>query len=158
MGLNMSGVSTSSLDCKDRPGLLARAFGRRSRSGLAGISDSALRDDPAAWRAAIRERAARRGRAAGPNPDPFNCDIVSAETHAGCEIMLVRYPGCTTFEGNKLLLFAPGVALDEIHAQGAIDPHFTNDSPFHHPIARFEPTERGLAMARAAAQALQELA
>jgi hypothetical protein len=134
----MSGVSTSGLDGSRRP----------SRSLLA-PSDSALEAARGANARAVRS-------ILSPNPDPFNCEIVSAEESSTCQILLVHYPTCTTYEGNKLLLFAPGVSLEQIAGQGAIDPHFTSGSRYVHPIARIEPTERGLAMARAAAAAAKD--
>jgi hypothetical protein len=44
----------------------------------------------------------------------------------------------------------------QIKAQGAIDPHFSDSSAYLHPVARFVPDDRGLVMARAAAQALSD--
>jgi hypothetical protein len=87
MGLNMSGVSVSKL-------------GTRSSSLLGRLSNSALVHSA---RGLAREA---QSAIASPNPDPFNCEVISIELHATCTIMLVHYPTCTTYEGHKLLLFA----------------------------------------------------
>lgn len=142
MGLNLSGVSASQFDGY-RGSSTSSSPLRRISGSMMGKLAAAVKPRPAA--------------VASPNPDPFNCEIVSAEASSGCAILLVRYPTCTTYEGHKLLLFAPGVTADQVAAQGAIDPHFTDNSDYIHPVARFVPDERGLAMARAAAAALAKV-
>ncbi|RJQ25013.1 hypothetical protein C4577_06420 [Candidatus Parcubacteria bacterium] len=77
-----------------------------------------------------------------PNPDPNNYKIVKAEEVNGYLILMINYPDCTNYEGNKILLFK-GVTLLDIVNQKYIDPHFFEDSKIHSPIARFVPTGEG---------------
>jgi len=77
-----------------------------------------------------------------PNPNPKNF-IVRMEKKVGSFlILLVSYPECTNYEGNKILVFRD-VTLDQLKAQGVIDPHFSQNDVVHSPVARFEPTQRG---------------
>lgn len=76
------------------------------------------------------------------NPNPKNYKIVRSESVGGNLIILVNYPGCNNYEGNKILLFK-GISMDSIVAQGEIDPHFSDNRFKHSPFARFEPTEDG---------------
>lgn len=81
------------------------------------------------------------------DPNPRNWKIVKAEEYAKHLIIELKYPDCTNYEGNKILLFE-NVSLVELVNQGMIDPHFFKDSKYKSPIARFEPTKRGWEMAR----------
>jgi len=85
-----------------------------------------------------------------PNPNPLSYKIVTERIVGGRSILLVKYFGCTTFAGYKLLLlnkvwtgssFAP-----------ALDPHLLGGK--HPVLARFEPTEQGWALATLCASAL----
>jgi hypothetical protein len=81
-----------------------------------------------------------------PNPNPRRFEILDTEYHNGNTILLVHYPDCTTFEGQKLLL------LKGVHALFTeLDPHFLDDD--HPVIARFIPNEDGYKMALASAKA-----
>jgi len=77
------------------------------------------------------------------NPNPNNYLVVKAEEHNGVLILMIRYPDCNNYEGNKILVFERGVTLINIINQKVIDPHFSTNSNYHSPIARFEPTDRG---------------
>ena len=83
---------------------------------------------------------------ANRNPDPWHYVIKSVETVNDHLIISVN---CTNYEGNKLLLMEKGY---QMRAGNPLDPHFQPDDK--HPIARFEPTTRGLRMARACAKIL----
>jgi len=82
-----------------------------------------------------------------PNPDVFEIQRVEAYEHA--TIAEIHYPGCTTFEGRKLIVFACH-AGKVIHAK-RIDPHFMKEGDL---IARFEPTLRGWRLARLVAETI----
>ena len=82
-----------------------------------------------------------------PNPDPKNYDAHRWTVLNGMLIVEVVYPDCKNYEGKKILVFDDGVTLTELHAQGSIDPHFSESKKHHSPIARFEPTSRGWNMA-----------
>jgi len=84
-----------------------------------------------------------------PNPNPFKYTIVAQEDRNGHSILVVDYEGCTTFDGRKLLL-TRGVYKDN----GKLDPHFLGGG--HPVLARFEPTEEGVRLARLCADLLPE--
>ena len=87
------------------------------------------------------------------NPDPKNFVVLDRwPSFAGPSandmlVLKVRYPDCTNFEGNKILVFQ-GVTMGDLSEQGSMDPHFCDNAKFHSPIARFEPTEEGWRMAK----------
>jgi len=86
-----------------------------------------------------------------PNPNPFKYEVLDYEHHGNCSILLVKYEGCTTFNGLKLLLTRE--RYKEKREQ-SLDPHLLG---FQHLVmARFEPTELGLAMARVCAEGLKK--
>jgi hypothetical protein len=80
------------------------------------------------------------------NPDPANYVILETYDIFGMLIVKIRYPNCTNYEGVKLLAYVD-VTLEQLKKQKLIDPHFSNNPNFISPVARFEPTERGLEMA-----------
>jgi len=82
-----------------------------------------------------------------PNPNPRNFKFVKIEYDAPFIITMINYPDCTNWEGNKILVF-DNVTLDELANMDEIDPHFC-DGDHKSPIARFEPTKSGWAMAKA---------
>ncbi len=75
------------------------------------------------------------------NPDPSNYKIIKLEERFGYWIALVQYPGCTTFNGKKLLLLRRKPLENNL-----LDPHLLG--PPHSVMARFEPTEQGWDLAR----------
>lgn len=81
-----------------------------------------------------------------PNPDPKNFQVKRYAAVGDGLVVEVHYPDCTNYEGRKVLVYA-GVKIGDLLRQGSIDPHFCEDSAYHSPIARFEPTEDGWAMA-----------
>ena len=81
------------------------------------------------------------------NPDPSHYQLVKAEEQPGYLIVMIRYPNCTNYEGNKILVFKD-LTLIQLVNQKLIDPHFfPNDAKFKSPIARFVPTQEGWDMA-----------
>lgn len=83
-----------------------------------------------------------------PTPDPKNYKIISQQIVNGYLILYINYPDCTNYEGYKILLYKKGITLKDIkNNQDSIDPHFSNNKKFISPIARFEPTTKGLEMA-----------
>lgn len=70
-----------------------------------------------------------------PNPNPYNYLIV-----------LINYPDCKNYEGNKVLLYKD-IKIKDLKKQDSIDPHFSNNKLKHSPIARFVPTISGWQMA-----------
>ena len=81
------------------------------------------------------------------NPNPNNFKIESAKEIYGYLILKINYPDCKNYEGNKILVFDKGVTLIDLMNQKIIDPHFSNNTKYISPIARFEPTDRGWTMA-----------
>lgn len=80
------------------------------------------------------------------NPNPHRFKLLRiVRTDNGAVVVKIKYPDCTNYEGNKILVYESGEAFLELEKRGVIDPHFTSDS--RSPVARFEPTERGWSMA-----------
>jgi hypothetical protein len=90
----------------------------------------------------------------GNNPDPSRFVVEATKGIGTFCIALVRYPNCTNFEGLKLLVFAR-THPDAVKEWKRIDPHFAQGS-LSSPLARFEPTTRGLAAAVAMCSVLVE--
>lgn len=64
----------------------------------------------------------------------------------------ITYPDATTYGGRKLLLYH--ASKHKILTARALDPHFVEENSLS-PIARFEPTERGMRMARLLAESFR---
>ncbi len=66
----------------------------------------------------------------------------------------VAYAGVANYEGRKVMMFEQGVRIGDLIEQKLLDPHFIEPekSRYIHPVARFEPTERGWRMAGALAE------
>ena len=77
-----------------------------------------------------------------PNPDPKNFKILAVTAiNIKRPIVLVdaHFPGCTTFDGNKLMVFEG--TLKEFSDLKELDPHFTETNKL---LARFPATQEGL--------------
>lgn len=74
------------------------------------------------------------------NPDPRKFEIIATKKFNNYTVLMITYPDCTNYEGNKILVFE-----NPIKNETFIDPHFCEKH--QSPIARFEPTLRGLAWA-----------
>lgn len=79
---------------------------------------------------------------APPNPDPANYVIQNSLQLDNYLILRIKYPGCTTFEGVKILVYE-NATLEQLQKQGTIDPHFSDNKAFLSPVARFAPDEKG---------------
>jgi len=98
------------------------------------------------------------------NPDPSNYEILEAWWCSNSEgipgepsdfatngvywlVLKVKYPGCTNFEGIKILVYRD-VTLKQLKEQKLIDPHFSDKIGWKSPIARFKPTKQGWELAK----------
>lgn len=77
-----------------------------------------------------------------PNPDPKNFVIKELHQYGDNLIILAKYPGCTTFNGDKILVLRETHIGDYVKE---LDPHFSEDGRV---IARFIPTKEGMEMAK----------
>lgn len=75
-----------------------------------------------------------------PNPNPNNYTVVRHLEIDNYLLIQIKYHDCTNYEGNKILLYKD-CKFVELMKQGSIDPHFTNNSFYYSPIARFRPTD-----------------
>lgn len=80
------------------------------------------------------------------NPDPAKYKIIDTLTIGNLLIVEIVYPDCKNYEGKKILVYE-GITALLLRQQKYIDPHFSNNSKYKSPIARFEPTGRGMVMA-----------
>ena len=77
------------------------------------------------------------------DPNPHRFKILGTFEANGWTIAIVQYPNCTNYDGKKVLLYDK--SSKAIEDQTKLDPHFLEDQ--FSPVARFEPTERGLDLA-----------
>lgn len=75
-------------------------------------------------------------------PDYGKYNIVKIQELNGYLIIKIHYPDFKNFEGNKILVFKNCKIVDLIE-QKTIDPHFSDNSNFKSPIARFRPDDEG---------------
>lgn len=75
-----------------------------------------------------------------PNPNPLNYKIKSFKKIGNYLIVEVNYPNCTTFEGNKILIYE-NISLDDLIRQMRIDPHISDKTDIHYPIIRISPNK-----------------
>jgi hypothetical protein len=83
-----------------------------------------------------------------PMPDPTNYSTIKRVFVGKFEIAEVKYFGCTTFNGRKLLLLRRRLPCR------ILDPHLLGDD--HIVMARFEPTEEGWRLAHICADYLND--
>lgn len=76
-----------------------------------------------------------------PNPNPIKFEIEKELVVNGKSILLVKYFGCTTFNGKKLLLLKR-----KWLGGNSLDPHFLGKN--HIVLARFEPNKLGWILAK----------
>lgn len=81
-----------------------------------------------------------------PNPNPKHFRIISHHQNGKYLLVMVNYPDCTNYEGNKVLLYE-NVWLEDLLSQNSVDPHFSHNKRMYSPIARFVPTIKGWDMA-----------
>lgn len=79
---------------------------------------------------------------ADPNPRFFR--VRSVELIGGCTRALVNFPDCTTYGGDKILVFR-GDLVSWVRKTHYLDPHFLTENP--NLIARFAGDQAGWGMA-----------
>lgn len=84
----------------------------------------------------------------GTKPDPEKFEIVDGQVIGNFTILLVKYDGCLTFNGEKLILYKGVYTTSK-----TLDPHFFENHPV---IARFIPTKLGWALAKLCALSLSD--
>lgn len=84
----------------------------------------------------------------GPAPTPDNFVVQTVKAVGDLFVSLIVYPGCTNFEGKKVL-----VTEWDPRSRRILDPHFL---PGNGILARFEPTLRGLRWAEKFATAFND--
>jgi hypothetical protein len=94
----------------------------------------------------VREMREKKLKRILPNPDASNYEIIKHKYVNNYLILMINYPDCINYEGNKILVFE-NCTLEQLKEQKLIDPHFCDNEEFFSPIARFEPTDRGWNMA-----------
>lgn len=77
------------------------------------------------------------------NPNPLLFQVERAVEIGQHLVTLIRYIGCTNFEGRKILVLS-GMTIEELKSKKELDPHFGIDSTL---MARFVPTETGWRLA-----------
>lgn len=75
------------------------------------------------------------------DPNPAKFTIKNHYENNGNIAIVVNYPNCKNFEGNKIIVFK-NATWEQICNLKEIDPHFI-DSDTIKPYARFEPTTDG---------------
>lgn len=76
-----------------------------------------------------------------PNPSNFTISLLEYDPGTDRTLVFVNYPGCTNFEGEKILLIK-GKVGDFV----SLDPHFLPDNKI---LARFRPDRGGIKLAYA---------
>lgn len=75
------------------------------------------------------------------DPNPRIYKIIKYKEIGKGIVVLVNYPNCTNFEGNKIIVYE-NTTIDELNKLDQIDPHFTNRNGTK-PFARFVPNDKG---------------
>ena len=76
------------------------------------------------------------------DPDPTNFRISIYNEQNGNVAILVKYPNCKNYEGEKIIVFK-NTTWGQIRNLEELDPHFTEEDNVIKPFARFEPTLDG---------------
>lgn len=89
------------------------------------------------------------------NPNPSRFKVEREWVFHGRQdvlVLRVRYPDATNYEGVKLLVYVNFNSADALlrATRNQLDPHFQRGAVS--PVARFEPTMQGEAMAKAFAE------
>lgn len=89
-----------------------------------------------------------------PNPDRF--EIQSLEQLGAFCVAVIRWPDAMNFEGRKIAVYR--ATAEQLRLATRLDPHFQEVSKPGDlvPIARFEPTGRGVELARLVAMGLNQ--
>jgi len=79
------------------------------------------------------------------NPNKFRFEITRYELVGKVAVIMVHYPDCTNYGGNKILVFDDEDALKRSISDKELDPHFLESNTSM--VARFAPTDRGWGLA-----------
>lgn len=75
------------------------------------------------------------------DPNPTNFMIRKYNEQYGNIAILVNYPNCKNYEGEKIIVFK-NTTWEQVKNLKELDPHFTEENTIK-PFARFEPTTEG---------------
>ena len=81
------------------------------------------------------------------NPNKYRFEVLKFDRVNGWAVVILAYADCTNFGGKKVLVYDDADQAWEAVQGGCVDPHFLDEGVS--PVARFEPTQRGLEMAQA---------
>ena len=87
------------------------------------------------------------------DPDPHRFTVLRTRAAGTALAAEVQYDGCTNYEGHKILVYG-NMTNGAFLRLEQLDPHFCDNPRCVSPVARFEPTERGWALALAVAAML----
>lgn len=87
-------------------------------------------------------------------PDPSNYEITDVHEFGKHQVLLVRYPGVTTFKGMKCLVVK--ATMKDLVKAKTLDPHFYDKKRPDgvEVVGRFPPTSDGIENAKRFARAL----
>jgi hypothetical protein len=85
-------------------------------------------------------------------PSRYNYMEMQNNEQNGNIAILVNYPNCKNYEGEKIIVFK-NTTWEQVKNLKELDPHFTEENVVK-PFARFEPTEEGWLSAVALLNAL----
>ena len=82
-----------------------------------------------------------------PNPNPYRFEIIWDTTKSGQPLKTpilacIKYLDCTSFEGQKFIIFRSKLDYLRLIREGFIDPHFDDKGII---VARFNPNESAFA-------------
>jgi len=75
------------------------------------------------------------------DPNPAKFMIRKYNEQNGNLAILINYPNCKNYEGEKIIVFK-NTTWEDVKNLKEIDPHFTDEATIK-PFARFEPTTEG---------------
>jgi len=82
-----------------------------------------------------------------PEPDPRRFYVEHVHDWGEYLVALVTYPGCTTYCGQKILVYRY-TTIAQLERAKFLDPHFGEEPGQLYPIARFPPTTLGMKLAK----------
>jgi hypothetical protein len=88
------------------------------------------------------------------NPNPSRFNIQYTEEFGNNLVAIIKYYGCTNYEGDKILVFK-NMSDKTLRSMKSLDPHFSED--IGSPFARFQPTVEGFEAAQKLAELLCEI-
>lgn len=93
---------------------------------------------------------------AAGNPNPSDWKLIREQQVGAACVLEVSYPDCRNYEGRKIMIFrASGLGEIMRRNSGKLDPHFSANQSYLSPVARFEPTSGGWAMALECARSVR---